>query len=70
MKAYGTFRSFQWPDVGDIQEMASPSRVGRLRGRGGDYRGYVCSNNKAATRRLQKKRTRAAARAAIRSEVQ
>lgn len=66
MKPYGLPRvhGVSWPDVGDIKEFGRPGSAGHLRGRGGDFRSYFRNPAaKAATRRIYKRRARAAGKA-------
>ena len=67
MRPYGIPRvpEVEFPDVGDIQLFGFKGSCGRFAGKSGDYRPYIRGNNKAATRRIWKRKARAAGRAAI-----
>ena len=65
MKAYGLPRNdaIEHPDVGDIQEYARASHVGRFPEKGGDFRSYMkTSKKRKATRRIWKKAERSRAK--------
>ena len=58
MKPYG-LKVIEAPDVGDIQEGARKSSIGRFREKGGDYKSYPRSSvAKRAIRRLAKRAAR------------
>jgi hypothetical protein len=67
MKPYGVPRTKDliYPDVADIQRLGLASHCGRIPGKSGDYRPYICGQSKARTRRIWKRKARAAGRAAI-----
>ena len=67
MKPYGIPRDpeLEYPDVGTIQAYGFKSSVGRIAGKSGDYRPYICGAHKARTRRLWKRKARAEGKAAI-----
>ena len=68
MKPYGV-KVIECPDVGDIQEMGSKSRIGRYPGRGGDYHGYNRNPEvKARTRRYWARKARRASSQAVEEE--
>lgn len=61
MKPYGMKRlpELEYPDVGDITNLALQSNVGRIsRNSDGDCRGYAHGNSKQRMRRLQKRSAR------------
>lgn len=65
MRGYGLPRLFKYPDVGDIHELGLQSSAGHLPGKGGDIRSYFkSSQDKRQTRRIYKRRARAAGKKA------
>jgi hypothetical protein len=67
MKPYGIPRDpeLEYPDVGTIQTYGFKSSCGRLPGKSGDYRPYICCVDKARTRRIWKRKARTEGLAAI-----
>lgn len=67
LKPYGVPRTQDliYLDVASIQAFGLASHCGRTPGKSGDYRPYIRGNRKAATRRIWKRKARAAGRAAI-----
>lgn len=67
MKPYGVPRvpEIEYPDVADIQRLGLASHCGRIPGKSGDYRPYIRGQNKARTRRIWKRKARAAGRASV-----
>ena len=62
MKAYGLEKS-EYPSIHIIAREARNSHTGKLRGKGGDYRGYCYGADKARVRRYWKRRARAEGKA-------
>lgn len=48
----------EFPDVADIQALGLKSSAGRFRKKGGDFRGYAHGEDRARTRRSQKRYAR------------
>ena len=70
MKPYGLPRvhGVAHPDCADLLEFGRASHVGHIRGRSGDFRNSTRNpDSKATTRRIYKRRARAAGRTEIAS---
>jgi hypothetical protein len=59
MKPYETIRLTECPDVGDIQSEGRASHVGKLREIGGDFKPYLRTPKRKATRRGLKRADKA-----------
>ena len=72
MRPYGMQRvpELEYPDVADIQALGLKSSAGRFRKKGGDFRGYAHGEDRARTRRSQKRSARHEGRSQIREQLE
>jgi hypothetical protein len=72
MRPYGMQRTpeLEYPDVADIQRLGLKSSAGRYRKKGGDFRGYAHGEDRARTRRSQKRHARHEGRARVMEDLE